>query len=380
MEKYFIPTYEQAVEICTANGDLIFYETKINIDGYNVSLFNYRLATYNNFLEPVVGKNYNARELRGLCFVFNTDGTLFNRYLMLNKFWNIDQVEETQYHLLQHKKIKSVYYKEDGSLISFIMLPNGRIIPKTKMGIDNEQILEVNALTSSNPAILKFVSECFDKNYSTMWEYTSFKNRIVLEYSKSDLTLLKIRNNNTGEYIDIEQFRNLGFSVAKTMEISSLENIMSTIKDSIGIEGGVITFDDDDMAKYKCLWYNNLHHLIDNVDREDLIIEMVLNETIDDAIVQLDKNKDLNRIEWIKEIESKIHKYITQKSIEINELVDKYDGDVKKFAYNYIKHENFHVAMIIIRGKCNTFEAVKGLIIKNTSRLGTAREFIRNIK
>ena len=192
--KYFLPTYEQAKEMVSSKGDLVFYETINYVDGFKISVFNYRLAQYMDFVEPVVGKNYKAHELRGLTYVFNEDGTLFNRYLLFNKFFNLNQVTESMYDAVKNKKIKCVYNKDDGSLITFIKLPNGKIIAKTKVGLDNEQVEAVNVLLKNNKVISNFVAECLEKDLVTMWEYVSFKNKIVLDYKDSNLILLKVRH------------------------------------------------------------------------------------------------------------------------------------------------------------------------------------------
>ena len=377
-QKYFIPTYEECLEMVSNRGNLVFYETKFFIDGYDISCFNYRLADYMDFLEPIEGKHYNARELRGLTYVRQDDGT-YSHFLMLNKFWNIDQVTETQCSILT-KKIKSVYNKMDGSLLSFIKLPNDKILAKTKMGFSNSQTDDVDILVSENKLILNFINECFEKDLVTMWEYTSFKNRIVLEYKNSSLTLLKVRNNKTGEYIDIEQFRNMGFDVVESIKFTDLKTLMDTVYQSSDIEGVVITFDDDMMVKFKSKWYCDLHHLIDNINREDLIIEMILNENVDDAIVQLDQNSDIERIKWIKDIELKIRNYMILKVKDVEEMISKYDGSMKDFALKYLKTENFGLAASVISGKIDVYSAVKNYVLKETSRLGKARDFLEKIK
>jgi len=374
--KYFIPTYNEALEMVNSKGELVFYETKFIVENTEVCLFNYRLATYMDFLEPVEGKNYDARELRGLSFVKQNDGS-YKHFLMLNKFWNINQVTETQLPLL-NKKIKSVYNKMDGSLISFIKVAD-KIVAKTKMGFGNEQTLEVDVVTKSNPSILKFVADCLEKDLVTMWEYTSFKNRIVLEYDKSNLTLLRVRNNKTGEYVDVEQFRGLGFDVVETLEFTDLESLMKQVEESVGVEGVVITFEDDMLVKYKSLEYCALHHMIDSINREDYVISLVLNELLDDFISRLDQIKDVDRVEWIKNIETKTIDYITKKVIEVDELVSKYNGSMKDFALSYLKNENFSLAAQVLKGK-STFEVVKDYVLRETSKMGKAKDFLKNIK
>jgi hypothetical protein len=50
-----IPTYEQAVELCSGE-EAPFYESKMVVDGFNVSVFNYRLAQYKDFANPIPEK------------------------------------------------------------------------------------------------------------------------------------------------------------------------------------------------------------------------------------------------------------------------------------------------------------------------------------
>ena len=107
-----IPDYIEAKKI-VSESDGVFYETKHVVDGYDVSIFNYRLATYSNF------SDLNGFELRGLTFVFNKDGSLFKRYLLVEKFFNVNENESTRLEDLKKLTIKSVYEKEDGSIVSF---------------------------------------------------------------------------------------------------------------------------------------------------------------------------------------------------------------------------------------------------------------------
>jgi T4 RnlA family RNA ligase len=375
MKKYFIPTYEQCLEMVSERGTLVFYETKFVIDGIDVSCFNYRLSQYTDFIEPIQGKNYNAKELRGLTFVY--ENGKYNHFLMLNKFWNINQVPETLLHEIKDKKIKSVYNKEDGTLVTFIKV-NGKIVSKTKMGFENEQTIEVDKIVKNNANILKFVDDCFNKDLVTMWEYTSFKNRIVLEYNTSELTLLKVRNNKTGEYVDVEQFRGLGFNVVESLEFTDLESLMKRIEDATKIEGCVITFEDDQMVKWKAKEYCELHHMIDDLNREDYVISLILNEMIDDFLSKLNKNSDYEKVKWIENIELKIRKYITQRTKDVDELVSKYNGSMKDFALSYLKDKNFALAAKVIKGD-STYDTVKKWILSETSKLGKARELLKNI-
>lgn len=375
--EYFLPTYEQAKEIAKANDELIFYENINYIDGYKISVFNYRLAQYKNFIEPIKGKNYKAYELRGLTFVFNKDGSLYKRYLLFHKFFNINQVTETMYSEIKGKKIKYIYNKDDGTLISFIKLPNGKILPRTKTSFDNNQVKEVKKILKKNNSIINFVSEMLDKGYTTMWEYVSFKNKIVLNYNDSKLILLKVRNNETGEYIDIEEFRNKGFEVVKKIKFDNLDEIISWVKTAENVEGVVVTFEDDFMIKIKTRWYFELHHLLtEEANREDFIIKMILEGTIDDLKSKLNKEIDKEKILWIEEIEKTTITFLNKKILEVKKLISNFNGNIKDFAIKYKKDKNFPIAIKIIKKKDDIYTVVKNWLLKSTNKLELARRFI----
>jgi len=89
-----LPTYEESI-LLTNYPDSPFYESKSIVEGYNVSVFNYRLSNWSDFNKP------NAKELRGLTFVFNKDGSVYNRYVLLEKFFNLNQVPDTMYSIVK---------------------------------------------------------------------------------------------------------------------------------------------------------------------------------------------------------------------------------------------------------------------------------------
>lgn len=368
-----IPTYEDCKNIVNAKGDLIFYETIHKINNCKISVFNYRLANYTDFIDDEI----DYREIRGLCFVFNSDETSHKRYLMLNKFWNINQVTETLYNNIKDLKIKSVYNKEDGSLLSFIKV-NGRIIPKTKMGFDNDQTIEAEKIYNTNEKIRNFIDTCLNNNIVSFWEFVSFKNKIVLNYDEPNLILLKLRDNNTGEYLDIEKYRDLGFSVVKSINFTDLETLMIDVEKEKGIEGVVITFEDNYMVKMKSTEYFVKHKLLtEDANREDIVISMILNETIDDIKSQLDIVNDKEKIEWIEEIEEIVKVFMTERINEVNNLILEFKGDIKDFAIRNNKNKNFSLAITIIRGNDDVFKVVTNWLLNQTNKLEKARSFIK---
>jgi len=378
----YLPTYEDAKAMVTENGELVFYEIIHYIDDFKISTFNYRLPLYSNFISPLKNRtNVDAKELRGLTFVFNSDGSLYKRYLLMRKFWNVDQVPETMYSKIKNYKLKHCYNKVDGSLITFIKLPNGRVITKTKMGFNNDQTKAANNIYNTNNKINNFVNFCLDNDIISMWEFVSFKNRIVLDYDKENLILLKLRDNKTGNYLDIEKFRNKGFDVVE-QENYTLDEFMILSETLTNKEGCVFTLidnnGDDLMVKKKTEWYFTQHNLVTNeINRENYVINAILTNTIDDIVAQLDKKRDADKIKFINDIEAIVSNFLKERILEVEDLVSKFNGDKKEFAIRYKKDKNFGLAMLVINKKDNVYNIVKNWLLSQTKKLESARSFIK---
>lgn len=376
----YLPTYEDAKAMVAANGELVFYETERFIDGFKVSTFNYRLPLYSNFITPLKDRSEaDAKELRGLTFVFNADGSLYKRFLLMRKFWNVNQVPESMYSEIKDYTLKSCYNKEDGSLITFIQLPNGKVVTKTKMGFDNEQTETAERIYNTNEKINKFVNYCLDNDIVSMWEFVSFKNRIVLNYDKENLILLKLRDNNTGNYLDIEEYRGNDFDVVE-QENYTLDEFMELSETLTDKEGCVFTLTDpngnDLMVKKKTEWYFNLHKLTSDLELENTVIKLILEEKIDDTKSVLDI--DSVKMEFILNIEEKLNNYLKKTIQELNLYLNGF-VDRKTFALKYRKNRYFGVMMQVINNKLDIYNAMKNYVIKNTKKLQQAREFLDSI-
>jgi T4 RnlA family RNA ligase len=360
---YYLPSYEQCLEICEKSCGL-FYETVYYSDDYKISIFNYRLTTYNDFVE------YKAFELRGLTFVFNQDGTVFQRYLLMEKFFNLNENESVLYDLLKHKKVNSVYLKEDGSVISFIKLPNGKVIAKSKNSIESEQAIQAQEVYESDSKLKDFVDHCLSQNLSPIFELVGPKNRIVVKYDTTQLILLRLRNNQTGRYLSINEIE-----LPKPINFSfSLDDLISLKNELVSIEGWIVEFEDGQKIKIKTNWYYSLHRILtDYSNREDYLIDMVLDEKIDDILSVLDYGSE-NRLFVEKVMEKTIQK-MKIISDGIDELLLNYSGDRKTFAVQFKYHKYFPIAIQVIIGR-DKLSLIKEFIKKETYRLSNARDWL----
>ena len=332
-----LPTYEQALELCSYD-ESPFYESKTTIDEYNISIFNYRLAQYKDFTKKF------AKEMRGLTFIFNKDGSIYNRYILLEKFFNINQVPESMYSVVKNYKIKFVNNKEDGSIASFIKLPNGKVLGKSKMGFDNSQAIGINRIYRNNNNVKSFVNWCLNNNISPIFEYVSPTNRIVLRYNDDELILLRLRNNITGKHIDIrDHLDKIGSIRIAPFEddFKDLDDLLELMVKKVDKEGSVITavdeFGNDFFFKAKTPWYCSLHGLLsEDIYREHIIIGYILDDKIDDILGQIpEEQKEAHQ--RINKIISIVKNEINEKSLKIQKAYDdfiKSNMTKKEYALN----------------------------------------------
>jgi len=387
LSSHYLLTYEDCLEMCSKE-EAAFYESNFVIDGYNISVFNYRLAQYKDFVTPLENRpDVKAYEMRGLTFVFNEDGSLFRRFLLLEKFFNLNQVPESMYSIVKDYKIKFINNKEDGSIASFIKLPNGKVLGKSKMGFDNEQANGINRIYRTRTDVKKFVDWCLQNEITAIFEYVSPANRIVLRYLDEDLILLRMRDNTTGKHLDIKNYLDkIGTIKIAPFEDDNkdLDSLIEVIAKEVDKEGVIVQAEDkygkDFFFKLKTPWYCERHGLLTNdIYREHIIIGYILDDKIDDILGQIpeDEKEAHERINKIIQI---VKKVIDEKVIDIKNSYQVYldmDSNNKEYALKYYKKEpNFSYVMQMAKG-IDPYELAKDWLRDKTKRLMIAREFLK---
>jgi T4 RnlA family RNA ligase len=368
-----IPTYQECLEICEKSMG-VFYETKTSINGYNISIFNYRLASFQDFGLP------GSIEMRGITFVFNTDGTVFRCFPLLEKFFNINENESTDSSLLLNKEIKSIYTKEDGSIINFIVLPDNSIHAKSKTSFESDQAILAQNIFETDKTINLLVTHWLKINLNPIFELVGPKNRIVLNYPFNKLILLSLRDS-LGNYNDLESIKlpckcvKDGLHKSKKLDytLEDLISLKSTLEDE---EGWVVEFVDGQKVKIKTDWYFSVHKLYtDFSNREDYLIDFIINEKIDDLISNIDLESENRKfvdgvVERTKAKYNRLHN-------QIKDLISNYNGDKKVFAEQYKNNYLFGISMKVIGGG-DLDSILKGWILKKTYRLNEAKAWLRD--
>lgn len=390
MKKYNLLTYNEAVEL-TKLVDSPFIESKLIVDGYNVSAFNYRLAQYSDFLDN------KAFEMRGLTFIFNEDGSLFKRHLLLQKFFNLNQVPDTQYSEVKDFAIKYINNKEDGSIASFVKLPNGKVVGKSKMSFESDQAVGMNRIYRNNKDVRSFVDWTLDNDIVAIFEYVSPTNRIVLRYTDEELILLRLRDNKNGYYLDINDYLDkLGsVKVAKFEDNKSLDELIElahTVEDK---EGWIVQFERDhliDFLKIKTVWYCERHGLLtDDLYRENILVGYILDDKIDDILGQIPED-EVEAHERIEKLIVVIKHAISEKVKDILKSYDLFlaEGEGKDWVVDLRlqlmrksyslkygrKSHNFGYVMGMANGK-DVYDLAIDWVRDNTKKLNIARDFLK---
>jgi T4 RnlA family RNA ligase len=360
---FSLPTYERCVDICNQTDPTLFYEQKFILDGFKVSIFNYRLARFEDF------QKYQSFEMRGITFVFNQDGSLYRRFPLIEKFFNLNENESTRKEKVIELKIKSVREKADGSVVNFIKLPNGKILAKSKTSFDSDQAKMAQSIFENDPKTNSFVTDCLNKQLNPHFELVSPKNRIVVNYDTTKLILLGVRDEH-GQYQNLEEFD----FITTELTHKSLDELLDIRTKIENTEGWVVEFDGGLKIKIKTEWYVSLHRILtDYSNREDYLIDMVLDNKIDDLYSQIDVNSESYK--FIKSVESKTLENIKRLVDTIQVMTYNFDGDFKEFASKYNKHQLFGLCTKILRGQ-DELDVIKEYIKKKTYRLFEAREWL----
>ena len=377
-------TREEALKITEQSE--VFYVTKSKVEEFNVEMYDYRLASYNDFV------NNKAFEMRGLTFVYNDESKEWERNLALTKFFNINQTEDWMYDDVKHKKIVSLANKLDGSMITFVKFPNNKILAKSKMSFISPQAEFAQEIYNKNQNYKDFLNFTFDNKLTAIFELVSPHNQVVLSYDETELNLLQVRKEN-GSYYSMDELKKVGLlysiKIALPFDLDnhSLDVLLLLKQTEKDIEGWVITFEDGQMAKVKTEWYLSLHGLISSdVMRENLVIKTILDENIDDVLAELKEGSEKRN--YVENMVKCVTHYFSHNVKRILDLREKYfnefNEDRKRFSLAHSKEDCFSVVMRSLNFEGDELEKfvekqLKETILKKTNSLNDAKKFIKSI-
>jgi RNA ligase len=273
--------YDDLMKLCInseQSGDDCFFFKDHTLDDKMYRIFNYRLASYSQWLEK------GALECRGIMYeVSGAESTLVSR--PMEKFFNLN--ENPLSMELDLDTIEEVFEKADGSLIS-TYLHNNTLKLKSKGSLSSDQaVAAMEWLNHPCRAELQQTIEFAALNgFTCNLEWCSPDNRIVIGYEESQLKLLNVRHNSSGEYDQynyqmICDMFHIGVET-KPLDVYVPKIKDGTVRDEVGVEGYVMVLTNGQRIKVKNDWYISLHHTKDSVNSPKRLFHAVLEDGSDD--------------------------------------------------------------------------------------------------
>lgn len=319
-----------------------FYINEEIVDGFKVATFSYWVgsATWNNF----------TKEMRWSSFIFEEWKNPKLITFPFQKFFNYWEREE-ELNFFETKEIESVLDKEDGSLISIALFPNGKLYAKSKSGYLNEVAQLWNSCITEN--IDKLCRELISNNHSPIFELVGKDNVIVCSKNKlrdNQLILIGARNFNTGKTMSFSELKNFAnqFNVPTVQEFKiTLEEIKERIKTNEEDEWVIIVFTDWSRLKIKFEDYLFKHKTKDIKPSKEFVLDKLIEDNFDDFISFL-KTNDLFEEKFNEILE--IKKLIDLEVDDLIKLIEKakkdFNMETKDF---YQKYKDF----LMVRQLCS---------------------------
>ncbi len=259
-----------------------FYSNDVSLLGSTFRIFNYRLASYTDFLEP------GALECRGSMFQIDEEGNMLRLASMpMEKFFNLNENPMTMN--MDLSKVVMLEDKADGSLIStyFVATPEEtHLLCKSKGSLESDQARDASLYLEQHQDFANEIFSLAKLHYTVNMEWVAPHNRIVLPYMEPELRVLNIRNNWDGSYLDVSElhadYEEITHRWTERTTTSDYEAFIGMIPDMQNIEGYIARFEDGQRVKIKTNWYLALHHTKDNINSPRRLFEAVLEEATDD--------------------------------------------------------------------------------------------------
>ena len=203
------------------NASTELFTVKNDEHGFVFIKYKHAAELEKTFLDPALAGNQRnklicqlRRECRGI--VFKKVGEEYEIVLRkFHKFFNVNERPETQLTKIKWNRSFRILEKMDGSLVSPLkMQPSDELKEEklcftTMLGFTDVATMVdeyVEKLKESDRnKLLELCNYCIDKKWTPLFEFCSPQQQIVIEYLEESLTLLAIRENESGNYVDFKE-------------------------------------------------------------------------------------------------------------------------------------------------------------------------------
>ena len=314
----------------------------------------YTVINYNVMMADTFDCNIR-RECRGIIFDTAT-GDIIRR--PFHKFFNVNEREETQDHVVDLSQSHAILEKLDGSMIAPFVVDD-QLIWGTKMGA-TEVAEPVEDFVLLNENYSQFARFIIRRGYTPIFEWCSRKQRIVLDYKEDQLILTAIRDLTTGRYMSLDLVTNTAdlyfIPTVRAFEPQSdMKSFIEYVRLLEDREGFVVRFDDGHMLKLKCDWYVQIHKAKEKILQDRNIVELILDDKLGDVKAHLPQ-EDRDRLTVF---EGEFNKAVTTAFAHIMQIlyyIDKAGIDRKSYAIKHAPNLNAYVRPIVFKNFDTPFD------------------------
>lgn len=281
--------YSDLMNLSTLS-DAFYFSDYTSYGGGKYRIFTYRLAEYNDFLHP------NATESRGIMYELDSnDEPIRIAARPMCKFFNAYENPTVMFpRSLTRDSIVVAMDKLDGSVIASYKDTDGVIRTKSNSSLHSEHAQNSTAMIHADPELLKAITEADADGWTVNMEYTSPRYRIVLPYQNDNLTVLNLRNRESGSLMyGTEMKERYPVLFDRSIFISGIINedlpagkflheVIDGIRKLEYIEGFVLVLDTGQTCKVKTDWYCERHFSRDSIVVPSRLYKVVLNDASDD--------------------------------------------------------------------------------------------------
>lgn len=285
-------------------------------DGYSV--IDYTFAGSGTFPDRL------SLECRGL--KFDQNGNLIAR--PLHKFFNVGERQSVDQ--IDWQAPHRVYEKLDGSMVHGCLL-DGNLAFMTRGGVSPQARM---AFERSSRKHRDLAMHYLEDGFTPVFEFTSPDNRIVVPYDNDALTLLAVRQNQTGRYLRHDLIAQIssdfGVTLAESFDpVDDPERFIAMARSITGAEGFIIAFDSGHRLKIKGEEYAFRHKALATMASEKNVLRLVLDKQEDDILPNLAPAIS----DRLKTFRSEVHATVSKSTEQVEAFIeDNRHLDRKDFA------------------------------------------------
>jgi len=281
------------------------------------------------------------------------------------------------------KEFSDVYVEEkkDGSLV-IVDYVEEQLSMRTRGSvsyISQENASDFELLPIQHPQIESFLK--VHSHLSLLVEIETPNNIIVVRPDKVQFTLLGAINKENLTYVSKEKIKTIAeacsLTLPKEYSFQSLKEISETVKEWKGLEGVVVSYNNNqNRIKIKSLWYLTLHRIKSQLNNENSLIEYYVSK----GLPSLKEWEEQIEKEFDYEIKIQLKSFL-EKIVQAGEKVKHYLNNMESFVKDIrnIKSRKEQATVILnmyTKNSSLVFSLLDGKMITEKQKIQLIQQFL----